>query len=229
MKYQAVIFDLFGTLVPNFSEREYHHAITQIASILSAPPDPFWQLWKNAFNERILGTLPDAESQILDICQKLRVKPDKDAIVEAIRIRFDYERHVMVPYPEAVSLLSTLKSEGYKTCLVTNCSSEAVAIWEDIALAPFFDVAIFSCRVGIKKPSPEIYHLAIQRLKIDPQYCVYIGDGSCHELLGASQIGLQAVHLRMPEDDNPDVFRVDQEDWQGMRVPSIRDLLCILK
>lgn len=43
MKYTAVIFDLFGTLVDSFSLQEYEHTLTQMASALSVSfkkPDP---------------------------------------------------------------------------------------------------------------------------------------------------------------------------------------------
>ena len=51
MKYKAVIFDLFGTLIPNFSEKEYRRIIDHMASVLSAPPEPFWELWSATFRK----------------------------------------------------------------------------------------------------------------------------------------------------------------------------------
>jgi hypothetical protein len=36
MKYEAVIFDLFGTLVPNMSLSEHRAVLTRMADVLSA-------------------------------------------------------------------------------------------------------------------------------------------------------------------------------------------------
>ena len=52
MKYQAVIFDLFGTLIDNFSLREHQSVLAQMASVLSAPPDDFTRLWFETSDHR---------------------------------------------------------------------------------------------------------------------------------------------------------------------------------
>ena len=50
-KFDAVIFDLFGTLVdnPEVPERSlgtYNRAVEDVASILGAPADEFTRLWR---------------------------------------------------------------------------------------------------------------------------------------------------------------------------------------
>lgn len=229
MKYQAVIFDLFGTLVPNFSEREYHQVVVKMASILSAPEDEFWQLWKASFNQRALGILPDLESQIRSVCRQLGQEVNGDKMREAARVRFDYEKQATIPRPEAIKTLSALKSRGVKIGLISDCSSEVPAIWNDLPLAPFFDVTIFSCSVGLRKPDPRIYHLALQQLEVGPENCIYIGDGSSRELPGASEVGMQAAQLRIPGEDNPDVYKIDSEEWQGRIVTSLWEVLALVE
>jgi putative hydrolase of the HAD superfamily len=228
MKYQAVIFDLFGTLIPNFSEREYHEVVRQMASILDAPEETFWQLWKNTFNERALGILPDLESQITQVCRNLSLQIGQDKVREAVRLRFNYEKAAIIPRPDAIQTLAALTFDGIKTGLISDCSSEVPAIWNDTALAPFFDVTLFSCSAGVRKPDPRIYHLAMEQLCVEPADCLYVGDGSSRELSGASQAGMTAVQLRVPGEDNPDVYKIDKEDWQGRIVASLGDVLTLV-
>jgi putative hydrolase of the HAD superfamily len=227
MKYQAVIFDLFGTLVPSFSEQEYRRITMQMASMLSMPEEEFWQKWKEAFVERILGTPNNLEAQITDICLKLGRTADREKVRAAAQVRVEYGRAAMVPRPDAVEVLSRLKIKGLKTGLITDCSSEAPMMWNETPIAPFFDVTIFSCLVGMKKPDPRIYRLALERLKIEPGSSLYIGDGSSRELTGASQAGMTAVQLRIPGENDPDVYRVDREDWEGKTIASLTEVLSI--
>ena len=68
----------------------------------------------------------------------------------------------MVPRPEAAEILSALKLKGYKIGLISDCSSNTITLWENTGLKPFFEVTIFSCAVGLKKPDPRIYHMALK-------------------------------------------------------------------
>ena len=88
MKYKAVIFDLFGTLIPNFSEKEYRRIIGDMATNLSVPPEPFWEQWMATFTESILGISPDNEDKIMRICRTLGVYPEQNKIVKALRGTF---------------------------------------------------------------------------------------------------------------------------------------------
>jgi len=90
MKYQAVIFDLFGTLIPNFSEREFREVIRQMAVTLGVPVDSFWQLWKADFNSRALGLLPDLESQITDVCQRLSGESESLLAEAGVELKYMY-------------------------------------------------------------------------------------------------------------------------------------------
>lgn len=55
MAYRAVIFDLFGTLIHNFSRREYRAVLGRMAAVLVAPTEEFARAWFDTFPERTLG------------------------------------------------------------------------------------------------------------------------------------------------------------------------------
>jgi putative hydrolase of the HAD superfamily len=135
----------------------------------------------------------------------------------------------MVPRSDAIETLSHLKYEGCKTGLISDCSPEVPAIWKDTPFAKLIDVAIFSCLVGVKKPDPRIYHLTTNQLGIKPQKCLYIGDGSSQELTGASQVGMQAVLLRLPDEEGTDAHRIDSEEWYGPVISVLTEVLILIK
>jgi putative hydrolase of the HAD superfamily len=231
MKYEAVIFDLFGTLIRNFTVEQHEGSLEQVASILAAPAEGFIRLWYSSFKERCTGILQTTEDNIDYVCRELGVEVDDSRRSDAARIRYDLTRNSMVPFPDTIQVLSTLKSEGYRTGLVSDCSSEVPAVWQETPFAPLIDVAVFSCSVGIKKPDPGIYHLAAERLAVRPEDCLYIGDGSSNELTGAAAVGMHPVLLLIPEEDNPGIHRINYEgaDWKGPVIQSLSEVLTLVE
>ncbi|MBN1190041.1 MAG: HAD-IA family hydrolase [Dehalococcoidales bacterium] len=224
MKYRAVIFDLFGTLVPNFSEKAYRRTVKDMAGILSVPDENFLELWADTFEESILGILPDPAARIRYICRKLDIQPAEEKVAEAARLRFDYEAETMIACPEALGMLSGLKKSGYRIGLISDCSYEAPAVWHNTPLASFFDVTVFSCLVGMRKPDPRIYRLALEQFGLSARECCYIGDGSSRELSGAAKVGLRAVQLRVPGEFGEDVYRLGLENWQGEFISTLSEV-----
>ncbi|HEY41779.1 MAG TPA: HAD family hydrolase [Dehalococcoidia bacterium] len=230
MKYSAVIFDLFGTLIDNFSFEEYRRTLVEMASALSAPPDDFAGLWLDLWEERMNGTLESPVGVIEHICRELSVRPDDTQIEYATRIRFDMNRRAIKVRPDAVNVLSKLKAEGYKTGLISDCSHEMPAIWDKLPLAPLIDITAFSCLAGITKPDPRIYKLVTEQLGVKPKDCLYVGDGSSQELAGAAQLGMTPVLIRVIGDgdyDNP--YRIKSDEWDGLRVSSLSEVLALVR
>jgi putative hydrolase of the HAD superfamily len=198
-----------------------------MAHVLSAPPDDFAQLWFDTFNERSTGIFQSPDDNVEYICRTLGVSVNETQVKLATRIRFDYAVQSMMPRPDAIETLSRLKFEGCKTGLISDCSAEAPAIWKDSPFVELIDVAIFSCLVGVKKPDPRIYRIATDQLGVEPETCLYIGDGSSGELTGAAQVGMHPVLLNLPE-DNPDAHQIDKEDWNGPAISSLSEVLMLV-
>ena len=92
-----------------------------------------------------------------------------------------------------------------------------------------FDEAVFSCDVGLNKPDPRFYEITCQRLGVRPEECLYIGDGSSHELTGAASVGMHPVLIRVPYEDTPDALRIREEEWDGPRISSLTEVLTLLE
>jgi len=81
----------------------------------------------------------------------------------------------------------------------------------------------------VKKPDPQIYQLTMNQLGIRPQEGLYIGDGSSQELTGASQVGMQAVLLRLTDEEGADAHRIDSEEWHGSVISSLKEVSTLVK
>jgi putative hydrolase of the HAD superfamily len=127
------------------------------------------------------------------VSQKLGIRPDEEQLRNAAQINLDYVATHILPREGAVELLTWLREKGYKTGLVSNWSDEVPTVWNDIPLSGYFDVSVFSCRVGIMKPDPRIYHMACDQLLLKPGDCLFVGDGDSSELSGAAGVGMSTV------------------------------------
>ena len=227
---RAVVFDFFGTLVPNFTVSGHKEVLRQMARATGAPVEGFVEGWLGTFNQRATGVFPTTRSNIEAVCLALNVAPEDHQYEAAVRLRYDFERQQVAPRATAISTLQVLRSLGLKTCLVSDCSPELPQIWPDTPFAPLFDSTVFSCCVKIRKPNREIYIEACRRLKVEPRECLFVGDGGSRELSGATEAGMSAVLLASPdEQDNADTHRVDEEKWTGRKISDLVELLPLLK
>jgi putative hydrolase of the HAD superfamily len=228
-KYKAIIFDLFGTLVDNFIRGEYERVLAEMAAILNTPFKEFQRVWLESFPQRVTGAHANQKASIEYICRELNAPVTEAQVEQAFRVRLDYTKRSVVPRPDALATLKKLKEAGYKIGLISDCSGEIPLIWDSTPLAPFFDVTVFSCVAGIKKPDPRIYHLALDPLQVRPQDCLYVGDGSSQELTGALKVGMHPILIRDP-DESVDAHYIDREDdWPGPRIAFLREVLSLLE
>jgi epoxide hydrolase-like predicted phosphatase len=61
--------------------------------------------------------------------------------------------------------------QGVKTALVSNSWRH-----DDYDVLDLFDVVVLSGELGIRKPDPEIYAVAVERLGVTPDRCVFVDD-----------------------------------------------------
>ena len=225
MKYKAVIFDLFGTLVPSLSLEEYRNAMSQIASVLSVSPEDLFSLWMSTACQREIGEFSTKEDNFEYICRELKVCIDNEKIKRAAQISSMFTKNLLEPRRNAIEVINEIKLKGYKTGLITNCASDVPAFWENTHLSPLFDVTLFSCVVGLAKPDPVIYRLILERLNVEPNDCLYIGDGSSHELEGASEVGMEVVLIQIPDREANNPYRNTSGEWTGPSITSLSEIL----
>ena len=224
MKFKAVIFDLYGTLVDDFaSSVGQMHA--EFVKALAVPSEPFMKLWRQTTEMRVIGAFQTVEASIEYVCSLLGAPLTAEQLTRAVEIRLQLVRGTLSPRPGALKTLARLKNEDYKIGLLSNCSIEIPIVWPETVFADLFDSAIFSSREGLKKPDPRIFLLACERLGVIPEHCLYIADGENHELAAAAKVGLHPVLLRNSSRDNSAELLREAREWQGSTVCTLLELL----
>lgn len=85
-------------------------------------------------------------------------------------------------------------------------------------------MVVFSCELGVRKPHPERYLAATRRLNVQPEECLFIGDGDSDELRGAYALGMSTKMLVDPNLLGSD-RRDDVSKWDGAVINSVTELL----
>jgi len=96
-----------------------------------------------------------------------------------------------VPREDMFSMAARLRKNGYKTALLSNTEAVAMQYFYQLQY-DMFDVLVFSCAEGTRKPEKKIYELTIQRLGSRPGQSVFIDDKPEY-INGAKEAGLNTI------------------------------------
>ena len=186
--------------------------------------DDFIRAWSATVPQQSVGEIRTTRGAYAIICDDLNVDVSDEQLERAVATGLKYVSHALKPRTDVVENLASLRNDGVKTGLISNCLADTSKLWPSTPFAPLLDTTILSCDVGMMKPDPGIYQLACERLGVQPSGCLYIGDGSSGELTGASNVGMDAVLIRAPDDTE----NGDREDWQGTRIASVNEVFDLL-
>jgi putative hydrolase of the HAD superfamily len=110
-------------------------------------------------------------------------------------------------FPWVKPCLERLKRAGYRLALVSNADGHVLQMINRLGYAPYFEAVIDSCVVGVAKPDPQIFYLALKALGLEEYVLMakaaadgqgirppvlFVGDSFRNDFTGATQAGLHA-------------------------------------
>jgi putative hydrolase of the HAD superfamily len=139
----------------------------------------------------------------------------EDRVEDAVAVTEDiYLRRPWVPIAGAAEALRDLQAAGLVLAVVSNAEGTMERQLEEHRICAVgggeaADVAVVvdSHLVGVEKPDPRIFRIALDALGVGPDRCVHVGDTVHFDVEGARAAGLGAVHVDpygyCPFDDHP--------------------------
>jgi putative hydrolase of the HAD superfamily len=216
VKYRAVIFDLWQTLVP-WDQEESTRFNTEVAEAIGVEPERYLEVWLTGHHLPSRNNGPAAD-HFRALFGELGVDADVEQVLEMRRAR---ARRVLVPRPDALPTLDELRRRGHLLGMISVCTQDVPQVWDETPLGGKFDATVFSCDVGVSKPDPRIYEIVCERLGVEPADCLFVGDGANDELPGAERAGMTAVQLRAPGE----TLTPDGEAWQGASIEHLAEVV----
>ena len=126
-------------------------------------------------------------------------------------------REFAKPFPEAVTILKSLRSQGIQTGIITNITPELVDSQKKkvaaLGISDLFDIILYSAEFGVHKPDRRIFDHGAALLGVPNDQCLFVGDDPKSDVAGALGAGMEVVWLDPhPFDgsyaDDPRVHRI---------------------
>jgi putative hydrolase of the HAD superfamily len=111
-------------------------------------------------------------------------------------------------HPDAHALLDGIRARGLRSAIVSNTFDPPDLLHADLAadgVSERVDAVVFSSEVGRRKPDPEIYRAALDRIGVDARDALFVGDRVREDVVGPAAVGMRTclvTHMRVDEGDH---------------------------
>ena len=142
---------------------------------------------------------------LVELFARAGVPADRTEALRAALLGMHQEQHLWATHdPRVEAALTRLRAAGYRLGVVSNSDGRAASALAACGLLEHFEVVVDSGEVGIEKPDPQIFALALARMGIAPDDALYVGDLYEVDVVGARAAGLDVVLLD-PHDVHSDL------------------------
>jgi 2-haloacid dehalogenase len=188
MPIKAVLFDAYGTLLRNEDLMLIPRRIVTDHG-LPVPIGDVWRVWTDLYSEATqvppFRTLREIEEQILlGVLRRFGAGGDPTPYVDLF---FEVTTKVEL-YPEARTVLNALGR--VRSAIVSNADQEHLAAWNVTLPVEFI---LISEAVRAYKPHPLVFQNALQRLGLQPNEVLHVGDSDVDDVKGAKAAGLRVA------------------------------------
>ena len=219
----AVLLDSGGVLLLPSPD-----SMRRLLGELGARPDDDLCARAHYAGTREVDRIGEADWPAADMALARVAGVPEERLAEAIPLLDQvYVKEPWVPVPGAAEALLDLEAAGYALAVVSNAfgtMEEHLAEHRICRVgggqAAHVAIVVDSHVVGVEKPDPRIFEIALEELGADPARCIYVGDTVLFDIVGARAAGIPPVHVDpygfCPFDDHPHIGSVAE----------LADLLC---
>jgi putative hydrolase of the HAD superfamily len=112
------------------------------------------------------------------------------------------------PNPPMIELMRELQAAGYRMAMLTNNVQEWEPLWRSmLPVDEIFETVIDSGFVGCRKPESKIYAIALDRVALPAESCLFVDDVKVN-CEGAEKAGMAAVHFQDNEQATSEIRKL---------------------
>lgn len=109
--------------------------------------------------------------------------------------RPDWRMDLETLYPQNKEILEQLRQE-YKLGIIANQLPGLEQRLKDFGILEYFDAIFSSADLGLVKPDPAIFRLALQKTNCLPHQAIMIGDRLDNDIVPAKRIGMKTIWIK---------------------------------
>jgi 2-haloacid dehalogenase len=212
---RACVFDAYGTLF------DVHSAVARLRERVGEQADPLSQLWRTkqleySWLRALMGRHADFWQVTGDALDDALARTGVD---HAVREPLMQAYLALDAYPEVPDVLRRLRAGGLETAILSNGEPRMLeAAARSAKIAGLLDAVLSVEAVGIFKPHPKVYQLAVDRLALPPE-AIAFQSSNAWDVHGAATFGLRAVwinRLGMPPERLPGAAEHELRNLSGL-------------
>jgi HAD superfamily hydrolase (TIGR01509 family) len=194
----AVLFDLYDTLVWS----EWPLLRERLADAIGRSTRDVMRGFIETRDARGLGRYGSAEGDIEAVLRAAGGSPTEDQVrsLTELETRALAEGGIHL-YDDTLPVLRELRASGTPTGIVSNCDHWTRPVVDALGLEDEVDAVVLSFEVGVMKPEPAIYGIALDRMHAAPATTTFVDDQSAY-LDGAAALGMRTIQIARPNDPN---------------------------
>jgi 2-haloacid dehalogenase len=212
---RACVFDAYGTLF------DVHAAVGRLRPQIGARADELSQLWRTKQLEytwlrALMGRHADFWQVTGDALDHALARTGVGA---ALREPLMQAYLTLDAYPEVSDVLRRLRAGGLKLAILSNGEPAMLAAAvEHAGIGALFDAVLSVEEVGVFKPHPSVYRLAVDRLRVRPDQIAF-QSSNAWDVNGAACFGLRPVWINRfgaPAERLPGDAEHELQDLSGL-------------
>jgi HAD superfamily hydrolase (TIGR01509 family) len=133
---------------------------------------------------------------LVKVCKEMKLPLDEPTMQELAWQWYSPLTEYTRVAPDVIPTLTTLRDRGFKLALVSNTFIPPFVLDRHLALhdlLEFFPHRIYSSAVGVCKPHPRIFEVALRETGVTAAQALFVGDVVRKDIVGAQRVGMQAV------------------------------------
>lgn len=180
MAIKALFFDAGNTLL-YFDYERFSHYLSPHGYKLEIDfikeKEAFVRLLINEHSKNVAGSNDNDRLRCFfkELLKKCGVTTDFEKILSKLEEEHRIKNFWSTTEASVAETLKYLKQK-YRLGVISNSDGRIAQLLESVGLSSYFDQIIDSHNVGIEKPSPEIFQLALSAFNCIPEETVYVGD-----------------------------------------------------
>lgn len=185
---QAIIFDLGGVVI----EVDKNEAADLITRTFQIDRDEALELLGKYKTHWLNGGSVQCFWEAFASEKEVQLPPCFLDLWESTLIR------ALKPIPGMLSIIQQLKEQGYRVALLSNARKWQTEPIQKMGYYALFNPALISWQIGFEKPDPKAYMVALNRLALPPEACIFIDDKK-ENVDAARALHIDGIHFSNTE------------------------------
>lgn len=215
--FEALYFDLGGTLI--FFDGDWPEVFANTIETLSkhlkeSGLDIDFNRFMDDFLSRLIDYFEERESEFIEHTTAYLLRTtlsdwghpevSTSVIDTALKAMYSVSQAHWYPEHDTHETLRTLQEQGYRLAIISNAAddNDVQTLIDNAKIRSYFELILSSAAIGIRKPNPRIFEIALEKMEISNSRVAMVGDTLGADILGAQNAGIYSIWLTRRA-DNP--------------------------